>query len=63
MRAANGLPFVVRLYFYAGTAPVRMVHTIVFDGDHETDFNPRPRRGFLRAHARTGAQPSRPLRR
>jgi hypothetical protein len=32
------LPFVVRLYFYAGTAPVRLVHTIVFDGDHEKDF-------------------------
>src|ERR1035441_10346488 len=32
------LPFTVRLYFYAGTAPVRLVHTIVFDGDHEKDF-------------------------
>ncbi|MCU1237783.1 MAG: hypothetical protein JWP63_5750, partial [Candidatus Solibacter sp.] len=32
------LPFVVRLYFYAGSAPVRLVHTIVFDGDHEKDF-------------------------
>ena len=28
----------VRLYFYAGTEPVRLVHTIVFDGDHEKDF-------------------------
>ena len=32
------LPFVVRLYFYAGQEQVRMVHTIVFDGDHEKDF-------------------------
>ena len=32
------LPFTVRLYFYAGTEPVRLVHTIVFDGDHEKDF-------------------------
>jgi hypothetical protein len=32
------LPFVVRLYFYAGQESVRMVHTIVFDGDHEKDF-------------------------
>ena len=32
------LPFTVRLYFYAGQAPVRMVHTIIFDGDQEKDF-------------------------
>ena len=32
------LPFTVRLYFYAGQASVRMVHTIVFDGDQEKDF-------------------------
>ena len=32
------LPFVVRLYFYSGQAAVRLVHTIVFDGDHEKDF-------------------------
>jgi hypothetical protein len=32
------LPFVVRLYFYAGLEQVRLVHTIVFDGDHEKDF-------------------------
>jgi hypothetical protein len=32
------LPFVVRLYFYAGLETVRLVHTIVFDGDQETDF-------------------------
>jgi hypothetical protein len=32
------LPFVVRLYFYSGLETVRLVHTIVFDGDHEKDF-------------------------
>ena len=36
--ARQWLPFTVRLYFYAGTTPVRLVHTIVFDGDHEKDF-------------------------
>src|SRR5215510_12749045 len=32
------LPFVVRLYFYAGQASVRMVHTVVYDGDESRDF-------------------------
>jgi len=32
------LPFTIRLYFYAGDAAVRMVHSIVFDGDQEKDF-------------------------
>ena len=32
------LPFVVRLYFYAGQEAVRAVHTIVFDGDDQKDF-------------------------
>ncbi len=32
------LPFVVRLYFYAGDEPIRMVHTIIFDGDQDKDF-------------------------
>src|SRR5262245_21536086 len=32
------LPFIVRLYFYAGQASVRMVHTIVYDGDESRDF-------------------------
>ncbi len=32
------LPFVVRLYFYAGQEDVRAVHTIVFDGDDQKDF-------------------------
>jgi hypothetical protein len=32
------LPFTVRLYFYIGQTSVRVVHTIVFDGDQEKDF-------------------------
>jgi hypothetical protein len=32
------LPFVVRLYFHAGGDLVRMVHTILFDGDAGQDF-------------------------
>jgi hypothetical protein len=32
------LPFVVRLYFYAGSEAVRMVHSIVYDGDEQKDF-------------------------
>jgi hypothetical protein len=32
------LPFVVRLYFYAGQRTVRMVHSIIFDGDQDHDF-------------------------
>jgi hypothetical protein len=31
------LPFVVRLYFYAGGDAVRMLHTIVYDGNPQTD--------------------------
>jgi len=40
--AENGsrtwLPFIVRLYFYAGQQSVRMVHTIIYDGDQQKDF-------------------------
>jgi hypothetical protein len=36
--AREWLPFTVRLYFYAGQAPVRVVHTIVYDGDQQKDF-------------------------
>ncbi len=36
--AREWLPFVVRLYFHAGLARVRMIHTIVFDGDDRRDF-------------------------
>ncbi len=36
--AREWLPFVVRLYFYAGIEPIRVIHTIVFDGDEKKDF-------------------------
>jgi hypothetical protein len=32
------LPFIVRLYFWAGQQSVRMVHTIIYDGDQQQDF-------------------------
>ena len=32
------LPFVVRLYFYAGSEAVRVIHTIIYDGDAKKDF-------------------------
>ena len=32
------LPFTVRLYFQAGSAEVRLVHTFIFDGDAQHDF-------------------------
>ncbi len=36
--ARNWLPFTVRLYFYAGQTPIRMIHSIIFDGDEHQDF-------------------------
>jgi len=32
------LPFTLRLYFYAGSDALRVLHTIVFDGDESKDF-------------------------
>lgn len=32
------LPFIVRFYFYAGLKEVRMVHTIIYDGNQKKDF-------------------------
>lgn len=32
------LPFTLRLYFYAGGDALRVLHTIVFDGDESRDF-------------------------
>jgi hypothetical protein len=32
------LPFIVRMYFYAGQQSVRLVHTIIYDGDQQKDF-------------------------
>jgi hypothetical protein len=36
--SGDGLPFDVRLYFYAGAGDVRVVHTFVFGGDPARDF-------------------------
>jgi hypothetical protein len=32
------LPFSVRLYFYAGSEAVRIVNTLIYDGDEQRDF-------------------------
>lgn len=32
------LPFILRLYFYAGIEQIRMVHTIIYDGDDQKDY-------------------------
>ena len=32
------LPFVVRLYFYAGSQQIRLVHTFIYDGDEHKDM-------------------------
>ena len=32
------LPFVVRLYFYAGGDAIRVMHTVIYDGDEKSDF-------------------------
>jgi hypothetical protein len=32
------LPFVVRLYVYAGAESLRIIHTFIFDGDEQKDF-------------------------
>lgn len=32
------LPFTVRMYFYADSKAVRLVHTIIYDGDQQKDF-------------------------
>ena len=53
------LPFTVRLYFYAGRSEVRLVHTIVFDGDHEKDFIRGLGVAFAVPHARAGTQSAR----
>lgn len=36
--ARSWLPFRVRLYFYAGAEDVRIVHSVVWDGDAQRDF-------------------------
>lgn len=32
------LPFVLRLYFYRGSEAIRLLHTIIYDGDEQKDF-------------------------
>ena len=32
------IPFVVRLYFYAGGDSIRVMHTMIYDGDENKDF-------------------------
>ncbi|MDP8912443.1 MAG: twin-arginine translocation signal domain-containing protein, partial [Pseudomonadota bacterium] len=32
------LPFTIRLYFYAGSEAVRIIHSFIFDGDEKKDF-------------------------
>lgn len=32
------LPFTIRLYFYAGSDAIRMVHSFIYDGDEYKDF-------------------------
>ena len=34
----NQLPFTIRLYFYAGSEQVRMVHSFIYNGDQNCDF-------------------------
>ena len=36
--AREWLPFTVRLYFYAGSEQVRMVHTFIYDGEQQRDM-------------------------
>lgn len=32
------LPYIVRLYFYKGSEAIRIMHTIIYDGDENKDF-------------------------
>jgi hypothetical protein len=43
------LPFSLRLYFHAGSASVRIVHSLIFDGD--------PARRFVRGLGLSGQVP------
>ena len=38
MQGREWLPFVVRLYFYAGSDTIRFMHSFVWDGDESKDF-------------------------
>ena len=37
-RKAQIFPFIVRLYFYAGSDEIKMVHTFIFDADENKDY-------------------------
>lgn len=37
-KGRNWLPFTIRLYFYAGSDAVRMVHSFIYDGNEQKDF-------------------------
>ena len=37
-RAVSRFPFVIRLYLYAGSDEIRMVHSFVFNADENTDY-------------------------
>src|SRR5205085_2697737 len=37
-RPRHWLPFTLRFYFYAGNPNLRVLHTIVYDGDENKDF-------------------------
>jgi len=37
-KSRGWLPFIVRLYFYTGQQSIRIVHTIIYDGDQKKDF-------------------------
>ena len=47
------LPFSMRLYFYAGSEAVRIIHSFIFDGDENKDF--------IRGLGLTGTVPMRDL--
>ena len=53
------LPFTVRMYFYADSKAVRMVHTIIYDGDQQKDFIRGLGVVFFCSHAGRNAQPPR----
>ena len=57
------LPFTLRLYFYAGSDAVRVLHTIVFDGDESQRLHPRPRPALPTPLTRRAARPARAFRR
>ncbi len=37
-KQAELFPFIIRMYFYAGSEQVKMTHTFIYDGDQDHDF-------------------------